>query len=379
MSRVVVIILHAEPGPAAGPLEAGFADARRKSADRQARGFAELGATVEVVATSPSGPGYGPRLRALAEAHDLARAGTGSGLIVLGSGSIPLARRPDRALFVAAATGTWRASTKQSRNPADAADRPAMLVNNRFSADILAVPAGADLGALPDVASDNGLPRWAAAHGMTVRDLHARWRLQVDLDSPLDVELVSDPRRQAAADAFPWTRTIAGVLQRVRGVAANPGAEVLVAGRSSSTTLRWVEEHTASRTRALIEERGMKTAGRHQRPVRSTLGLLLDRDGPDTLATLIEALADAAVIDTRVLMAHRFGRDELAWPTAEDRFASDLLLHDRIADPWLRALTASAAGSRVPIVLGGHTLVGPGLRLALRAPAADDEDPGSGQ
>ncbi|TAL12000.1 MAG: hypothetical protein EPO00_02580 [Chloroflexota bacterium] len=113
--------------------------------------------------------------------------------------------------------------------------------------------------------------------------------------------------------------------------------------------------------------------------MRSTLGLLLDRDGPDTLATLIEALADAAVIDTRVLMAHRFGRDELAWPTAEDRFASDLLLHDRIADPWLRALTASAAGSRVPIVLGGHTLVGPGLRLALRAPAADDEDPGSGQ
>jgi hypothetical protein len=50
---------------------------------------------------------------------------------------------------------------------------------------------------------------------------------------------------------------------------------------------------------------------------------------------------------------------------AEDRFASDLLLPDRIADPWLRSLTAAAVGAPVPILFGGHTLVGPGLRLAL--------------
>jgi hypothetical protein len=111
----------------------------------------------------------------------------------------------------------------------------------------------------------------------------------------------------------------------------------------------------------------MKTAWPGQRPSRSALGLLLDVDGPNALASVLEQLADAAVVDTRVLMAHRFGRGEAAWPEAEDRFASDLLLPDRIRNPWLRALTASAAASRVPILLGGHTLVGPGLRLALRS------------
>jgi hypothetical protein len=36
-----------------------------------------------------------------------------------------------------------------------------------------------------------------------------------------------------------------------------------------------------------------------------------------------------------------------------------------IRDPWLAELTASALDGRIPVLLGGHTLVGPGLRLAL--------------
>ena len=64
-----------------------------------------------------------------------------------------------------------------------------------------------------------------------------------------------------------------------------------------------------------------------------------------------------------MLLAHRFGSDEAGWPAAEDRYASDLLLADAIADPWLRALTASARDATIPVVLGGHSLVGPGLRL----------------
>jgi hypothetical protein len=81
---------------------------------------------------------------------------------------------------------------------------------------------------------------------------------------------------------------------------------------------------------------------------------------------VLARLGDAALVDSRVLLAHRLGADEVAWPAAEDRYASDLLLHERIADAWLRELTRSAAEAAIPIVLGGHTLVGPGLRLAVR-------------
>jgi hypothetical protein len=158
-------------------------------------------------------------------------------------------------------------------------------------------------------------------------------------------------------------------------VLTNRRAELLVAGRVSAATLRWLESGVACRVRALVEERGLRASSRlaqsgattGSRPPRSVLGELLDRDGPESLPRIVARLSDAAIIDTRVLLAHRLGADETAWPSAEDRFASDLLLPASIADPWLRALTESASGQ---ILLGGHTMVNGGLRLlAQRARA----------
>jgi hypothetical protein len=158
---------------------------------------------------------------------------------------------------------------------------------------------------------------------------------------------------------------VAGVLDELAQLAANPKAELLVAGRLSAATLARLEKGTACRIRALVEERGLRTATRGQRPAASTLGILLDRDGPEAIGTVIARLADGAIIDTRVLLAHRHGTDERAWPAAEDRFASDLLLPDRVRDPWLQQLTLHAWSHQVPIALGAHTLAGPGLGLAL--------------
>ena len=104
---------------------------------------------------------------------------------------------------------------------------------------------------------------------------------------------------------------------------------------------------------------------RPARPPGSILGALLDRDGPGSLGDHLSQFADAAIVDSRVLLAHRVGADEADWPKTEDRFASDLLLAERMADPWLRELTASAAAARIPVLLGGHTLVGPGIRLVV--------------
>ena len=338
MHEVAVRILHPRPSPGAGELERLLHDARWDNAERQAAGFARAGAAEVRIEGDADQIPFGARLRAL-----LAEVGD-RGVVLLGSGAVPLARAADRRAFVSAA----------------AADGPTVLANNRYSADVVAIPRPGDLGLIPDLATDNALPRWLAdVAGRPVADLRRRWRLAIDLDSPLDADLVGRRSPLAAAAR--------ARLDAVAAVAADPGAELVVAGRTSAATLAWLEDAARARVRALVEERGLRTRRDGQRPARSVLGLLLDLAGPEGLGRSLAELGDAALVDTRVLLAHRYGADERNWPGAEDRFASDLLLVDRIRDPWLQALTASAARAPIPIVLGGHTLVGPGIRLVLRS------------
>jgi hypothetical protein len=384
MLPVAVRILHAEAGPQAGPLERALIAARAEMAERHRRRFLASGATdVRVVAGPPDGISFGARLRGLAA--EALGAGA-AGLVVLGSGAIPLATARDRRAFVAAAGRLV----------------PAALANNVYSADIVALSGATllrDLHDLPDLPADNALPRWLAeVAGVPVSGL-GRWRLGIDLDSPLDLLLtgraVDAARlRMAGLDIQP----VGERLGRVRAILADRRAELVLAGRTSAGTLRALERGAACRVRALIEERGLRAASTlalgvadggpgddavdggdaadpgavaarngeivaARRPPRSTLGLLVDRDGPGALGGLLAELGDGAVVDTRVLMAHRFGADEVAWPPAEDRFAADLLLPERIADPWLRALITGLRDAPIPVLAGGHTLVGPGIRL----------------
>ncbi|MEA2547147.1 MAG: hypothetical protein QOI09_2420 [Chloroflexota bacterium] len=345
MTRVAAIIFHPPAAPGAGALTEAFESIRRRNAERQATGFRRAGAEVTILADLDDEKPFGQRVR------DVLGARPPDGLVLLGSGSIPLATAVDRRAFVAVAAGP----------PGHA------LANNGYSADVVAVSGAARLADLPDLPNDNGLPRWLAeAAGVAVADLRRRWRLQVDLDTPLDALLA---RPSEAEDSFRRhdvpTAAVRAAFAGVQATSRDPRRELVVAGRASAGSLAWLEQRTNSRTRALVEERGFRTRADGQRPVRSSLGLLLDRDGPTALGTLLAELGDAAFVDSRVLLAHRFGGNERGWPTAEDRFASDLLLPDRIADAWLRDLTRAALDAPIPIVLGGHTLVGPGLRLAL--------------
>jgi hypothetical protein len=344
MTDVDVAIMHAEPDAGSGPLTRATAAARLQVADRHRLGFLGAGASrISLNAGRADDRPFGARLREI-----VADLGDG-GLVVLGSGAIPLANAADLREFVAAA----------------AASQPQALANNRYSADIVAVAcARAALADLPDLTTDNELPRWLEeVAGVPVDDRRGRRRLGIDIDGPLDLVLLG--RRWAShlvdADASPARAAMADV----RSVVDDSQAELLIAGRVSAANLRWLEAHTASRTRALIEERGLRTRRSGQRPAASVLGALLERDGPDSFGEHAGRLGDAAVVDTRVLLAHRFGADESGWPVREDRFASDLLLASQVVDPWLRALTRSAVEAAIPILLGGHTLVGPGLTLAL--------------
>jgi hypothetical protein len=368
VGAVTVLVLHPPLPGGAGPLAAALDAARRELAARHVAGFQAAGAAAVHVVEEERAEAFGARLRRLAAA-----AGT-PGLVVLGSGAMALARPVDYRAFVTAA----------------ASELPGALANNRYSADAVAVAGAAVLRDLPDLPADNALPRWLAeVAGYRVDDLRRRPRLGFDLDSPADIVLAGGSLPAVAAGS-PFVAR----LGAVRSVLADRRAELTVAGRMSSGTLTALEHRAACRVRALIEERGLRAASRLAqgelgsstvvapgsaasasataasataasagRPPASALGLLLDRDGPEGLGRLLARLGDAAVIDTRVLLAHRLGAAESAWPPPEDRFASDLLLPDRIGNAWLRALTASAADAPIPVLLGGHTLVGPGLRL----------------
>jgi hypothetical protein len=356
MPPVTVLILAPEPDPGAGPLVRLLDEARTDLAERHRQGFLAAGAAEAVVRREPAdATPFGARLRRLVSEL------RPQGLVVLGAGAVPLATADDRRAFVEAA----------------AADEPRVLANNRYSADILAIAHASEVLASlpPDLAGDNALPRWIheTARVDALHVVAGRW-LTMDVDSPLDLLLLEAKLPglpgPTAADAAPVRHR----LEQLRGLVDDPGAELLVAGRTSARMVRWLEQATRSRTRALIEERGLKTAsigatlGRpNRRPPRSLLASLLQAGGgPGALGDVVVGVADGALVDSRVLIAHRCGADEAAWPAPEDRFASDLLLAERVRDPWLAELTAAAAEALVPILLGGHSLVGPGLRLALR-------------
>jgi len=358
---VTVRILHPERRPRAGPLERWVTDARADLAERHRAAFIGAGAAdAAVVSGPPDDTPFGARLR------EIVRRECPAGLVILGSGAMPLASGRDYSDFVAVA----------------GADARRALANNRYSADVVAVGHAEALRDVPDLPADNALPRWLAeVGGFEVADLRRRWRLALDVDGPLELVLLGSRDSPAEFDLGPLHERLAAVSS----VAADRRAELLVSGRVSVGTLSWLERRVPARIRAIVEERGLRASARlalapddgravlaerpvtggGPRPPASALGMILDREGPDALGAVLARLGEAAVVDTRVLLAHRLGADEAAWPPAEDRFASDLLLAERVRDPWLKALTAATINAPIPIVLGGHSLVGPGVRLVL--------------
>ena len=265
MRPVLVLIFHATATADAGPLTRALAEARAALAKRQCEAFLAAGADMtEVVAGPPDGLTFGERLAATirAKVADWDRGGSrgvglGSeggyvvldhgvilpgGLVVLGSGSIPLARAADLRRFVEVAAG-----------PAGHA-----LANNRYSADVVAISRAADLQGLPPLPVDNALPRWLEERaGVAVTDLRSRWQLGVDIDTPLDLIALNDPAGRDLDAAAPL---IGERLAALADVLTNRRAELLIAGRISASTLRWLESGIACRVRALVEERGLRAA-----------------------------------------------------------------------------------------------------------------------
>ena len=259
-----------------------------------------------------------------------------------------------------------------------------VVANNRFSADAFVVAGDlrAAVDALAACPTDNAAPRHLEAAGFAVRDLAAAPWGRFDVDTTLDLALLRlasrlggmrqlDPAVRGFLDMarLPGDRTLeVPNLERIGAVTRDPDAELVVAGRVPAATSQMLEVDTACRVRALVEERGMRSArDRDSRP-RSVLEALMRRSSPAELVAELAKLGDAVVLDTRVLMAAVARSSEAdAWPPEEERFASDFGDATRVATPWLRELVEAAEASEIAFLFGGHALVSDGLRILVAA------------
>lgn len=233
------------------------------------------------------------------------------------------------------------------------------VTNNFYSGDLTAwSPAGA-LARVGAFERDNVLPRKLRDEaGCEVTALPRSVRTAFDLDTPADLAVLalSEATPGAIREALPPEASLPLAPYRaLMPLLCDRDAEILVAGRVGSATWTHLERETACRVRIVSEERGLASAA-DGHTARSLVGRLLDELGIERFAEELASLADGVVLDTRVLLAHagsRAGR--------EDRFQSDLLAPGKIADPWLRDLTAALAAVEAPVLAGGHTLLSGGL------------------
>ena len=231
-----------------------------------------------------------------------------------------------------------------------------VISNNYYSADLVAFAPATALGAIDLPATDNPLPRRLHQQaGLSTRQLERSAATLLDVDTPTDAALLGrHPACPPELRALPaWQDVLADRIDALMRLVTTPDRELLVAGRVGAPVWTFIETQTACRVRMLAEERGMQAAGRDTSgEARSALGFLYEKVGPRDFFARMRELCDGMLFDTRVLFAH------MGWrPAADERFASDLFMLDRIQSAPLRAFTGAARDPPMPLLLGGQTLV----------------------
>ncbi len=279
---------------------------------------------------------FGSRLAGVVRRHGLEH------VVYLGGGSLPLLGAED---FARVAEATSAGGV--------------VVTNNQYSSDLVAFPAQA-LTQVQPPDSDNRLARALSEEaGLPVSALARTVATQLDIDGPTDLAVLA-----LTGEGGPRLREYLAALEldleryrRVLPLLTDRRAQITVAGRVGSHAWQYLEGETACRVRLFAEERGMEADGRAaQGEARSLLGFYLEEAGPQRTFAALAELGDAAIIDTRVLLAHF--RVE---PARAERFLSDTGRWDEVQQPFLRDLTRAAMEASIPVLLGGHSLVSGGL------------------
>lgn len=237
------------------------------------------------------------------------------------------------------------------------------LFNNFYSCDYAAVARAQDLLSLDLPTIDNSLGFTLADAGISCYNLPRELETQYDIDTPTDVLLLAatgmgaEKMRRFTRALTSQHRGISGILPLLR----KRDAQIAIIGRVNPTTWAHFEREVACRTSVLSEGRGMRSYPSERRIL---IGDLLEKGekGTGYFFRRLEDACDSAIIDTRPLLVQ--GR---VLPPASDRFASDLFDHRAIADPLWREFTLAASEAKIPIILGGHSLVSGGLYLLAQA------------
>ncbi len=235
------------------------------------------------------------------------------------------------------------------------------LFNNFYSCDFCSLSGAKEItkAELPGI--DNPLGFALADAGIPCFSLARTAATQFDIDTPTDLLLLGRSHL-GSAELREYCASIEishPSLDRALAVLTDRSAVTSLVGRLSPVTWSHFETQVACRTNALVEGRGMRAgAAPHVPWLRQVLAV----DGPEAFFDCLARSCDAAWIDTRPLL----GATD-AHPSAGERFSSDLFHIAGVSDPMWRAFTVSALASRIPIVLGGHSLVCGGLYLAAEA------------
>jgi hypothetical protein len=241
-----------------------------------------------------------------------------------------------------------------------------VVSNNYYSADLVGLTPGSVVADLELPNNDRVLPRLLVQEaGFTHQALPRTMANQFDVDTPVDLAILAyaggaGPHLEAYLEGLSLDSS---ALAKAAWLFTDPMAEVLVAGRVGSQVWQFLETETACRIRIVAEERGMQAMGRDLNgEARSLLGFHIESVGPERFFSELAETVNAAFIDTRPLLAHlRLN------PSRQDRFLSDAMTPEGIADPWLRDFTKAAREAPIPVVLGGNTLVAAGVQLLSEA------------
>ncbi len=235
-----------------------------------------------------------------------------------------------------------------------------LITNNLYSTDFIAFSPANIINSIEPFNNDNEIA-WILRNNCNFQDISLlrNAATQLDIDTPIDLLTIKNhPALSKNVKNYIESLDINTTkIEEALKYFAIEDSNVIIAGRTNSTVWSYLEDNTVCRVRLFAEERGMRASGRRKRgKVRSLLGFFIQEFGIKKFFEIIDQIADAAFIDSRVILSHF-----KMWPSANDRFYSDLLKPEKISDPFLREFTYEALNASIPIVLGGHSLVSGGL------------------